>query len=231
MRRSQVPPPCRAHRRRSGDPDRPVAGPPRQPRVEDCGLDTRHGNSSRVVASGQRMADGRRLRPHRACRRRIPIRDSLPAIVATVDPQRRDPALLTMTIVVGFASSIFFRSPAGCWSRARLADNPAVAGRAARPHRDTRTPNCRSSTACSSHHCRHGSGAGVWQALRDHRFWLLALAFVAQCAAVSAVGVLLVSFLRDAGHSPPSPLWSPACGASCRSPAASYPPACHAAKA
>ncbi|HZM83674.1 MAG TPA: hypothetical protein VFC19_48775 [Candidatus Limnocylindrales bacterium] len=74
-------------------------------------------------------------------------------------------------------------------------------------------------------------GAGVWQALRDHRFWLLAVAFVAQGAAVSAVGVLLVSFLRHAGLS--ATIAAVVCGllgvlsvTGC-----SYPPACHATTA
>ncbi len=38
------------------------------------------------------------------------------------------------------------------------------------------------------------------KALRDNRFWLLTVAFVAQAAAISAVGVLLISYLRVAGH-------------------------------
>src|SRR5262245_48073767 len=33
---------------------------------------------------------------------------AFPVVVSTVDPSRRDPALLTVTIVAGFASSIFF---------------------------------------------------------------------------------------------------------------------------
>jgi predicted MFS family arabinose efflux permease len=43
-------------------------------------------------------------------------------------------------------------------------------------------------------------GASVRQALRDRSFWLLTAAFVAQAAAVAAVGVLLVTALREAGH-------------------------------
>jgi hypothetical protein len=44
------------------------------------------------------------------------------------------------------------------------------------------------------------TGARVPEALRDTRFWLLTVAFVAHAAAVSAVGVLLVAYLRLAGH-------------------------------
>jgi hypothetical protein len=40
----------------------------------------------------------------------------------------------------------------------------------------------------------------VGRALRDARFWIVAAAFVAQGAAVSAVSVLLVTYLRSAGH-------------------------------
>jgi hypothetical protein len=42
--------------------------------------------------------------------------------------------------------------------------------------------------------------AAVRGALRDRRFWLLALAFVAHAAALSALSVHLVAYLIAAGH-------------------------------
>ncbi|MBX6723877.1 MAG: MFS transporter, partial [Dactylosporangium sp.] len=44
------------------------------------------------------------------------------------------------------------------------------------------------------------TGTSLGEALRDNGFWLLGLAFVLHTAAVSAVGVLLVTFLHQAGH-------------------------------
>jgi predicted MFS family arabinose efflux permease len=121
-------------------------------------------------------------------------------LIATTEPARRDSALLTVTIVAGFASSIFF--PLTGWLTAEVGWRPAVLILAAllaataipghlatipnvHPHRESSTTT---------------TGARLNEALRDNGFWLLNLAFVLHTAAVSAVGVLLVTFLHDAGH-------------------------------
>jgi MFS family permease len=122
-------------------------------------------------------------------------------VIAVTQPTRRDRALLAVTVVAGFASTIFFpitgfllvqhgwRSTlivlAGLLAVATIpAHLWAVPAR--RAHRATR-------------HRRTGFRAR--EALQDRGFWLLTTAFVAQASAVSAVGVLLVAFLRHAGHS------------------------------
>jgi predicted MFS family arabinose efflux permease len=120
-------------------------------------------------------------------------------VVATVQPGRRDAALLAVTIVAGFASSIFFPLTGLLlnefgWRTALL----ILAGLLAAvtvPLHVALVPAGRHPPAVAAN-----TGAGVRDALTDGRFWLLTAAFVAHAAAVSAVGVLLVSYLRHAGH-------------------------------
>jgi predicted MFS family arabinose efflux permease len=121
-------------------------------------------------------------------------------LIATTDPGRRDRDLLAVTIVAGFASSIFFpltgwlTETAG-WRTALLVLAGLLAATAVPGHLaaipDRRTHRARAGT-------RHGRG--LPDVLRERGFWLLGTAFVLQSAAVAMVGVLLVSFLRHAGH-------------------------------
>jgi len=127
---------------------------------------------------------------------------AFPVVIASIRPGRRDQALLVVTIVAGFASSIFFPLTGLLmehlgWRSTLVAlavllavitipiHAALVPGRA---HVHDRRPS-------------HVGGSDVREALRDNRFWLLTIAFVAQAAAVSSVGVLLISYLRLAGHS------------------------------
>ncbi|WP_318787644.1 MFS transporter [Nonomuraea angiospora] len=120
-------------------------------------------------------------------------------IVAWFDATRRARALLAVTVVAGFASSIFlpltgFLVDLYGWRQAlvilaagyALTSVPlhalAVRSRAAPPHVNRREV--------------------VGAALRERPFWLLAAAFLTQTGAVSVMGVLLVTYLITLGHAP-----------------------------
>ena len=121
-------------------------------------------------------------------------------IVAGFDAARRSRALLAVTVVAGFASSIFLPLTGLLverygWRQAlvtlaagyALATVPlhalAVRGRpAAAPAADRR--------------------AIVGSALRERPFWLLAAAFLTHTGAVAVMGVLLVTYLIELGHPP-----------------------------
>ncbi|MGN9838435.1 MFS transporter [Nonomuraea sp. H19] len=120
-------------------------------------------------------------------------------IVAWFDAARRARALLAVTVVAGFASSIFlpltgFLVDRFGWRQAlvilaagyALTAVPlhalAVRGRSAPPHADR--------------------AEIVGAALRERPFWLLAVAFLAQTGAVAVMGVLLVTYLITLGHPP-----------------------------
>ncbi|MEV1002845.1 MFS transporter [Nonomuraea sp. NPDC050202] len=120
-------------------------------------------------------------------------------IVAWFDAARRARALLAVTVVAGFASSIFLPLTGLLvelygWRQAlvilaigyALTAVPlhglAVRGRAAPAHVDRREI--------------------VGAALRERPFWLLAAAFLTQTGAVAVMGVLLVTYLITLGHPP-----------------------------
>jgi len=122
-------------------------------------------------------------------------------VIAATERGRRDRAVLAITIVAGFASSIFL--PLTGWLlaaygwRTTLIVLASILAAAAIPGHLWAVP------ARHAHHAgaHHRTGLPAREALRDHRFWVLTVAFVAHAAAVSAVGVLLVAYLRHAGHS------------------------------
>ncbi|GAA3209780.1 MFS transporter [Dactylosporangium siamense] len=119
-------------------------------------------------------------------------------IVSWFDPARRSKALLTMIVVAGFASTIFMPLTGLLehrhgW-RGTLLVLAAVYATVAVPlHalvvRRPPTPSTRQSHV-----------ADRSTAIRDGRFWCLAVAFVAHGAAMSAMTVHLVGFLVQAGH-------------------------------
>jgi predicted MFS family arabinose efflux permease len=125
---------------------------------------------------------------------------AFPVIIAAHEPRQRDRALLAVTIVAGFASSIFFPLTgvllaAFGWRHALLM-LAAILAVTTIPAHVLMVPSQ------GEHRVRRHAhlGVGVREALRDRRFWLIAVAFVAHAAAVNAVGVLLVSYLQTAGH-------------------------------
>ncbi|MGE5156251.1 MAG: MFS transporter [Betaproteobacteria bacterium] len=127
---------------------------------------------------------------------------AFPVVMAASRPVDRDRALLAVTIVGGFASTIFFPLTglllaqlgwrttvlvfAGLLAVATLPAHLSVVPRHGRLGRGTPAP-------------AHARGV-VGLALRDSKFWWIGAAFVAQAAAVSAVSVLLVTYLRQVGH-------------------------------
>jgi predicted MFS family arabinose efflux permease len=125
------------------------------------------------------------------------------------DGRQRGAALLAVTVVAGFASSIFFPLTGGLveaygWRTAVLI-LAGIHGATTVPlHLLVRRPPGRDGG--------HGSGAAapspegrsraVSTALRDGAFWLLTAAFVAEGFAVSAIGVHLIAYLIELGHPP-----------------------------
>ncbi|MEV0134321.1 MFS transporter [Dactylosporangium sp. NPDC050688] len=123
-------------------------------------------------------------------------------IVSWFDPARRPRALLGMIVVAGFASTVFMPLTGVLehrygWRATLLALAAGYAAVAVPLHalvvRRPPAPAARMSTVA-------GRGAVVRAALRDGRFWCLAVAFVAHGAAMSAMTVHLVGFLVHAGH-------------------------------
>ncbi|HWG98261.1 MAG TPA: MFS transporter [Pilimelia sp.] len=125
-------------------------------------------------------------------------------LVARFAPARRASAILAVTVVAGFASSIFlpltgWLVDAHGWRTAVL----VLAGVQAVtvpihallvPRRNTPSPGG-----------RHGvplGRAAVRAALADRGFWLLTAGFTAQTAAVTALTVHLVAALTSWGHRP-----------------------------
>jgi predicted MFS family arabinose efflux permease len=121
-------------------------------------------------------------------------------LVAATEPARRNSALLAVTIVAGFASSIFF--PLTGWLNAAFGWRTAVLVLAALLAVTAIPGHLAAIPGWHTHRARTAErhGLRLTEALKDNGFWLLAAAFVLHSAAVSAVGVLLVTFLRQAGH-------------------------------
>jgi predicted MFS family arabinose efflux permease len=123
-------------------------------------------------------------------------------------PRGRANALLAVTVVAGFASSIFLPLTGALvdaygWRTAALI-LAAIYGTLTIPLHAVvlrRAPTARGDGA--SHRAADSEAArraAVRRALHDGRFWLLALAFVVHAAGLSALSVHLVAFLIDAGH-------------------------------
>ncbi|GAA1964880.1 MFS transporter [Catenulispora subtropica] len=125
-------------------------------------------------------------------------------IVSWFGAEGRAKALLAVTIVAGFASSIFL--PTAGFLLADLGWRDAVLVLAA-VHAAVTIP-ChlfiRRPSQSSTKPARHAAGRReevVAAALRDPAFWTLGGSLLAQGAAVFVMGVLLVAALRDLGHS------------------------------
>ena len=131
---------------------------------------------------------------------------AFPVVVSHFPASQRSRALLGVTVVAGFASSVFL--PAAGWLNQDFGWRTAIvilavvhaavviplnayvrapAGHAQPAHR-ARADRARRDTAR--------------RALRDRVFWLLGAGFTAQTGAVATVSVLLVSVLRALGHPP-----------------------------
>jgi predicted MFS family arabinose efflux permease len=126
---------------------------------------------------------------------------AFPVVIAAARPGQRDRDVLSVTIIAGFASSIFLPLTglllAQLGWRTTLLVLGGLLAVVAIPAHAVLVPKAQRREV--GHHCTVDAST-TREALRDSTFWLLAGAFVAQAAAVSAVGVLLVTYLRQAGH-------------------------------
>ncbi|WP_239129849.1 MFS transporter [Planobispora takensis] len=127
-------------------------------------------------------------------------------VIAVCSPARRAKALLAITIVAGFASSVFFPLTgllvaAFDWRTTLLILAAAYAALAIPLHalilpgRDHARERADPSAAPRR-------SEPVRTAIRGRAFWLLAGAFLAQTGAVAVMAVLLVAYLIALGHAP-----------------------------
>jgi MFS family permease len=123
-------------------------------------------------------------------------------------PRGRANALLAVTVVAGFASSVFLPLTgalvqASGWRTATLI-LAAIHGALTIPLHAAVLRRPRSPRHTPSRHAEPDAAearrAAVRRTLHDGQFWLLTLAFVASAAAVSTMSVHLVAYLLDAGH-------------------------------
>jgi predicted MFS family arabinose efflux permease len=123
-------------------------------------------------------------------------------------PQRLGGALLAVTVVAGFASSIFLPLTGALvhawgWRTGVLVLAVVHGGLTIPLHAGVlRRPEQASSSTSPQRH-RENDGvrrAAVRLAMHDRGFWLLAVAFLAQAAAVSTLTVHLVAYLIQLGH-------------------------------
>ena len=122
-------------------------------------------------------------------------------VVAVTAPQRRTAALLAITLVAGFASSIFIPLTGQLvhalgWRHALLV-LAAVLALTTIPLHVLALRRTRPST---TH--REAPQTSPSRVLRDVGFWLLAVVFVLHSAALVIIGVHLVTYLTKLGHSP-----------------------------
>jgi MFS family permease len=120
-------------------------------------------------------------------------------VVAATEPARRTKALLGITLVAGFASSIFI--PLTGQLVDRIQWRPALVTLAILLAALTVPLHGiglrRTSTA--SYHGRRRRASPTW-VLRDPTFWLLAATFVLHGAALAVIAVHLVQYLISLGH-------------------------------
>lgn len=126
-------------------------------------------------------------------------------IISWFTPDRRSTALLAVTVVAGFASTIFMPLTgmlvAHLGWRGALLTLAAIHGTVTIPlHALTiRTPHTAAPTPTARpEHTLRRAAAGA--ALRDPGFWILAAALIAHGAATSTIGVHLVGYLTSRGH-------------------------------
>ncbi|MEV0267368.1 MFS transporter [Hamadaea sp. NPDC050747] len=122
-------------------------------------------------------------------------------IVPRLPAERRALALLTVTVVGGFASTIFLPLTGALvehlgW-RETLLWLAAILGVVTIPLHFVAVPD----GPATSRHQHHPSKAVIAETLRRPRFWLYAVAFTANSSVVTTLGIQLVSILRDLGHS------------------------------
>ncbi|MEU9826291.1 MFS transporter [Micromonospora chersina] len=127
-------------------------------------------------------------------------------IVSWFTPDRRPTALLAVTVVAGFASTIFMPLTgilvAHLGWRDALLTLAAIHGTVTIPlHALTiRTPPHVTPPTPAAPPVPAPRQAAARAAMRDRRFWILAAALIAHGAATSTIGVHLVGYLTSRGH-------------------------------
>jgi MFS family permease len=126
-------------------------------------------------------------------------------IVAVTAPARRTTALLGVTLVAGFASSIFIPLTgqlihAYGWRHALVILAGIIAAATIPLHAAALRHTGRARAFGPAQHQPVRSTPR--RVLRDAGFWLLAFAFVLHGAALAVIGVHLVTYLTRLGHSP-----------------------------
>jgi predicted MFS family arabinose efflux permease len=138
------------------------------------------------------------------CAATVLYEPALAIVVSWFDPQRRARAVLAVIVVAGFASTIFmpltglladrygWRAAvlllAALYGAVAIPLHAVAVRKPPRPASQGRPPS------------RRDRDTVVRAAVRDRRFWWLAVAFVAHGAAMSAMTVHLVGFLVHEGH-------------------------------
>jgi predicted MFS family arabinose efflux permease len=131
-------------------------------------------------------------------------------VVATLSPNRRAGGLLAVTIVAGFASSIFLPLTGALVDALGWRDSllvlAAVHGAVTIPLHALGVPADRfvrraGGDLPTEAARRAAVRAAVRAAFRDRGFWFLVAAFVAHGAAIATVAVHLVAYLMHLGHS------------------------------
>jgi MFS family permease len=122
-------------------------------------------------------------------------------IVAVTAPERRTTALLSITLVAGFASSIFIPLTGQLihalgWRHALV----VLAGVLAVVTVPLHVAALRRTYPVAAR--QHVYAAAPTRVLRDIGFWLLAIGFVLHSSALAVIGVHLVTYLTRLGHSP-----------------------------
>ncbi|TDU90606.1 putative MFS family arabinose efflux permease [Kribbella voronezhensis] len=123
-------------------------------------------------------------------------------IVAVTAPAKRANALLSITLVAGFASSIFIPLTgqlieAAGWRQALIALAGIVAVITVPVHAFV-LGRTQPTAPRISHHLRRSPA----RVIRDLGFWLIAAAFVLHSAALAVLAVHLVTYLTQLGHTP-----------------------------
>jgi MFS family permease len=120
-------------------------------------------------------------------------------VVAATEPQRRAKALLGITLVAGFASSIFIPLTGQLVDRTEWRPALAVLAIALAALTIPLHAIGLRRTAAAPHHERRLRRSPTW-VRRDPAFWLLAATFVLHGAALAVIAVHLVQYLTTLGH-------------------------------
>jgi predicted MFS family arabinose efflux permease len=131
---------------------------------------------------------------------------AFPVVVSHFPAELRSRALLGVTVVAGFASSVFL--PTAGWLNQALGWRSAVMILALIHGLVVIPLNAYVRAPAAHAHPNHRDRAdrarreAARRAVRDRVFWLLGAGFIAQTGAVATISVLLVTVLRTLGHPP-----------------------------